>query len=284
MSVKGQTQWHFSTRILLTPGPQPISVRWSTSLCSRSQSAFQAATIHQTDKVKVNFPLWVSDPTVAWYNELDPITATDGTSGEVVCTPARRLASPAHLIELADEEPAIADQIGAALANQIAEAVDTAWLANTTAKANSGLLSLAYSSVDTGAIASVANLEPFIAARFRAQTVGAELTSWVTSPATAEALSKLKIQTGSNQTLLQFVDDGLVVAGLPVYVSPKVDALTLAWGIPKERVVTVLRKGTEVVRSKDSGFYNDAVDIRAIARVGFAFPQPAAVVRLWDSA
>ena len=187
--------------------------------------------------------------------------------------------------ELADDtDPAIADQIGAALANQIAEAVDTAWLANTTAKANSGLLSLAYSSVDTGAIASVANLDPFIAARFRAQTVGAELTSWVTSPATAEALSKLKIQTGSNQTLLQFVDDGLVVAGLPVYVSPKVDALTLAWGIPKERVVTVLRKGTEVVRSKDSGFYNDAVDIRAIARVGFAFPQPAAVVRLWDSA
>ena len=104
------------------------------------------------------------------------------------------------------------------------------------------------------------------------------------SPATAEALSKIKVQSGSNQTLLQFVNDGLVLAGLPVFVSPNVDALTLAWGIPKQRVVTVLRKGTEVVRSKDAGFYNDAVDIRAIARVGFAFLQPAAVVRLYDAA
>ena len=43
-------------------------------------------------------------------------------------------------------------------------------------------------------------------------------------------------------------------------------------------------QGTEVVRSKDAGFYNDAVDIRAIARVGFGFLQPAAVIRLYDAA
>jgi hypothetical protein len=46
----------------------------------------------------------------------------------------------------------------------------------------------------------------------------------------------------------------------------------------------VLRKGTEVVRSNDAGFYNDAVDIRAIARVGFEFLQPASVIRLYDAA
>src|SRR5260370_42514215 len=51
--------------------------------------AFHATTAHQTDKVKVNFPLWVSDPAVAWYNELDTIAATDGATGEVVCTPAK---------------------------------------------------------------------------------------------------------------------------------------------------------------------------------------------------
>ena len=158
--------------------------------------------------------------------------------------------------------------------------LDVVQLANTTIKANSGLLSIAYSAVDTGA--SVANLDAFVSARFKAQTVGAELTSWVMSPATAETLSKLKVGTGSNQSLLQFVDDGLVVAGLPVFVSPDVDAGTVAWGIPKARP-TVLRKGTEVVRSKDSAFANDALDIRAIARVGFAFLQPAAVTRLYDA-
>jgi HK97 family phage major capsid protein len=199
-----------------------------------------------------------------------------------VVTPAKTAGITRASNELADDtDPAIADQIGAALANQIAAAVDKAWLADTTANANNGLLSVAYGVVDTGA--SVTNLDPFIAARFKAQSVGAELTSWVMSPATAETLSKLKAQTGSNQTLLQFVGDGLAVAGLPVLVSPDVDAATVAWGIPKQRVVTVLRKGTEVVASKDSAFANDAVDIRAIARVGFGFLHPAAVVRLYDA-
>ena len=64
---------------------------------------------------------------------------------------------------------------------------------------------------------------------------------------------------------------------------PSVDANTFAWGIPADRVVTVLRKGTKVVRSKESGFYNDAVDIRALARCGFGFLHPAAVVRLYDA-
>jgi HK97 family phage major capsid protein len=272
---------HSSTADAFTPADYGSLV----NLAVQSKSvAFQAATVHQTNKVKVNFPLWVSDPAVAWYNELDTIAATDGTTGEVAVTPAKTAAITRASNELADDtDPAIANQIGAALANQIAEAVDKAWLANTTAKANNGLLSLAYSVVDTGVITSVANLDPFIAARFKAQAVGAELTSWVMSPTVAESLSKIKLQTGSNQTLLQFVQDGLVVAGLPVFVSPNVDPLTLAWGIPKARVVTVLRKGTEVVASKDSGFANDAVDIRAVARVGFGFLQPAAVVRLYDA-
>jgi HK97 family phage major capsid protein len=220
---------------------------------------------------------------VAWYNELDTISATDGATGEVVVTPSKTAGITRISSELGeDTDPAMADQIGAALANQIAEAVDTAWLANTTT--NNGLLSIAYGSVDSGAIASVANLDPFIDAQFAAEAVGAELTSWVMHPTIAKQLSKIKVQSGSNQTLLQRVEDGLRVAGLSVFVSPKVDALTLAWGIPKARTVTVLRKGTEVVRSKDAGFYNDAVDIRAIARVGFGFLQPASVIRLYDAA
>ena len=247
--------------------------------------AFKAATVFQTDKVKANFPLCVSDPSVAWYNELDTLTATDGATGEVVVTPSKTAGIHRISSELGeDTDPAIADQIGAALANQIAEAVDKAWLANTTAKANSGLLSIAYGSVDTGAIASVANLDPFIDAQFAAEAVGAELTSWVMHPTIARQLSKIKVQTGSNQALLQRVEDGRRVAGLPVFVSPKVDALTLAWGIPKARTVTVLRNRTEVVRSKDAGFYNDAVDIRAIARVGFGFLRPVSAIRLYDAA
>ncbi|MBS1695145.1 MAG: phage major capsid protein [Actinobacteria bacterium] len=74
------------------------------------------------------------------------------------------------------------------------------------------------------------------------------------------------------------------ICGLPVHTLPAVDANTLFWGIPKDRVVTVLRKDAEVTRSKDSGFYNDALDVRAITRVGIGFLHPAAVIRGYDAA
>ena len=48
--------------------------------------------------------------------------------------------------------------------------------------------------------------------------------------------------------------------------------------------MTVLRKDAEVTRSKDSGFYNDALDVRAITRVGIGFLHPAAVIRGYDAA
>ena len=41
---------------------------------------------------------------------------------------------------------------------------------------------------------------------------------------------------------------GIVVAGLPVLVSDQVDANTLFWGIPKQHVMFVQRKGTAVER------------------------------------
>jgi hypothetical protein len=75
--------------------------------------------------------------------------------------------------------------------------------------------------VDTGA--SLTNLDSFVSARYAAQAVGSTLTNWIVRPAVAEALSKLKVETGYNQSLLQFVEDGITVAGLPVLVSDQVD-------------------------------------------------------------
>jgi hypothetical protein len=44
------------------------------------------------------------------------------------------------------------------------------------------------------------------------------------------------------------------------------------------------RKDAEVTRSKDSGFYNDALDVRATTRVGIGFLHEAAVVRGYKAA
>ncbi|SOJ53582.1 hypothetical protein MSIMFB_01082 [Mycobacterium simulans] len=241
--------------------------------------AANSATVFQTDKVKVNFPLWTADPTVAWYNELDTIAATDGSTDEVECIPSKTAGITRISNELADDSsPAVADIIGAALANKIARAIDAAYFANTTTKGPDGLLSIAYSEVDTGA--SLSDLDTFVSARFAALTAGSELTNWIVRPAIAEALSKLKEASGSNKNLIEFVEDGLTVVGLPVLVSDQVDANTLFWGIPKAHVMFVQRKGTTVERFP--AVYNDGIDIRAVSRIGLAFLNEAGVVRGYD--
>lgn len=239
--------------------------------------AAKSATVFVTDKVKVNFPIWVSDPDVAWYNELDLITATDGDTDEVECTPTKTAGITRVSNELADDsDPAIADQIGAALANKIARAIDQAYFAATTSKGPDGLLSIDYTPVSVGA--SLTNLDAFVSARYAALANGSELTSWIVRPVVAEALSKLKTASGSNQPLLEFVEDGITVAGLPVLVSDQVDSTTVAWGVPQAHVKFVQRKGTTVERFP--AVYNDGLDIRAIARLGLAFLNEPGVTRL----
>lgn len=246
--------------------------------------AFRASRPVSTDRVKMHFPLWTGNPTAGWYDELEEIALTDGATNEVIITPDKVAALSRVSNEAADDtHPAISEAIGAGISDDIAQKIDIAWLANTTAKANNGLLSIAYSTVDTGA--SLTNLDPFIDARFKANAVGAQLTSWVMHPDTANTLTKLKkLTSGSNEALLSFVDDGILIAGLPVLLSPHVGAATFAWGIPKQRVVTVIRKGTEVALSRDAGFSSDSAYIRGVARVGFGFLHPASVVRLYDAA
>ncbi len=241
--------------------------------------AAQASTLFGTEKQKVGFPLWVADPAVGWYAELDEIALTDGDTDEVVVTPTKTAGLTLVSNELADDsDPAIADQIANGLANQIAHATDKAFFANTTAKGPNGLLSLASTSVDTGA--SVANLDAFVKGRYAAEAHGAKLTHWLMAPATAEELSLLKRQSGSNEPLIEFVEDGITVAGLPVITSTHVDAATVAWGVDKSQQRYVLRKGTTVERFP--AVTTDGLYIRAISRLGFGFLNPAGVVRLHE--
>ncbi len=114
-----------------------------------------------------------------------------------------------------DSDPAVADLAGAALANQIARAIDAAYFGDTTTKGPNGLQSIEYTQVDTGA--SLTNLDPFVGGSYAALSAGSTLTNWIVRPAIAEALSKLKVASGSNQSLLQFVDDGIVVPVCPCW-------------------------------------------------------------------
>ncbi|WZT85158.1 phage major capsid protein [Mycobacterium avium subsp. hominissuis] len=262
--------------------PTAFGKHLNTALQSESV-ALQVSTVVKTDKVSITFPIWDEDPAVNWLTELGTITATDGNTEGVTVTPSKVGGITRLSNELAeDSSPEVAELAVRGLVNQISHAIDTAFVGNATTNGPSGLLSITPSVVDTGA--AITNTDPFVQAVFAAKAVGAKLTHWLMAPSTAETLAKIKKAETSNESLIEFDAHGeLTVLGLPVLTLPSVDAETLFWGIPADRVVTVLRKDAEVTRSKDSGFYNDALDVRAITRVGVGFLHEAAVVRGTDA-
>lgn len=149
----------------------------------------------------------------------------------------------------------------------------------TTTKGPNGLRSLTTQVVDPGSTAT--NVDSFIGSRFEAEGFGANLTHWLVSPETALGLSLLKRQSGSNESLIDIVQDGLQVAGLPVLVSPYVDTATSAWGVDSTQIRFVQRTGTTVERFPS--VTNDGQYVRAISRVGFGFLNPAGIVRIYNA-
>ncbi|NHU42584.1 phage major capsid protein [Rhodococcus sp. A14] len=245
--------------------------------------AFQAATVVDTDKHQVRFPILVSDPATGWYAENTPITLVDPDTNEIVVIPSKVAGLTQVSNEAVDDtDPAVAAIIGQALARDIAKKTDVAFFGNTVANGPSGLLSVAgVQVVDTGA--AWTTLDHFHQAKHQAMAEGAELTHIVLAPDVALALAKAKTGTGSNQGLLETVDDGIKLAGLIALVSPAVTAGN-AWALDSSQVMTVRRKGTTVTTSTDAAFGSDATQIRAVSRVGFGFANPAGIVRLHDAA
>ena len=93
---------------------------------------------------------------------------------------------------------------------------------------------------------------------------------------------QLKQATGSNLPLLgsdPTVATRRTILGAPLFVSPAVAAST-AWGIPADRAMVVMRDDVRLEVSRDAYFSSDRVAVKATMRVGFAFPHPAAVVKV----
>lgn len=245
--------------------------------------AARAFTSTSTDKDQVRYPKLVSFPELAHYKELDQVALADPTTSEVVVPIYRTAGAHRSSRELADDSaPDTAEMVARAMVNQITQSVDKAALGNTTTNGPSGLLSTAYTTVDTGA--SLTNLDPFIDAKFAAEANGGRITSWIVRPAVANVILKLKKASGSNESLLSYTDSGdLVIAGVPVITSPLVDASTQFWGISGERNVLVTRSGTTVERSTQSAFLNYALEIMATYRYGIGFLDPASNVRGYDA-
>lgn len=246
--------------------------------------AFQAGTLVTTANESIRFPVLTADPAVGWYAENTQISLTDPSTDELVVTPKAVKGLTQISTEAAeDSNPAVADQVGQALARSIAKKIDSAFFGNTVTNGPAGLLSLAgVNVVDTGTI-TLDSLDPFHQAKADALTDGATLTHFILAPDVALALAKAKQADDSNMGLFDAVGDGTTLAGVQVLVSTDVAAGN-AWGVDASQVLIVQRTGTTVTRSFDSAFDCDAVQVRATARVAFGFVNPAGVVRLYDAA
>lgn len=246
--------------------------------------AFQSGTKITTGNESIRFPLVTADPAVGWYAENTQISLTDPTTSEIVVTP-KKVAGLTQISNEAaqDTNPAVAQQVGQSLARSVAKKVDAAYFGNTVANGPSGLLSLSgVNVIDTGTV-TLTSLDPFHEAKAAALADNATLTHFILAPDVALTLAKAKETSTSSKGLFENVADGVTLAGVKVLVSTDVAAGN-AWGVDSSQILIVQRTGTTVVTSTDAAFDYDAVQVRATARVGFGFVNPAGVVRLYDAA
>ncbi len=244
--------------------------------------AAAVSTIVHTGSKSFRIPLVSADPSAEWVNEGQEITPSDPTLSEVVVTPSKVAGLTIISNELAkDSSPEAAGIVGEGLARDIARKIDAAYFGNLLPPAPAGLRSV----VGVTAVAAgtaFTNLDAFAEAVAAAEQVGAILTHFVANPADALAMAKLRKSTGSNEPLLSSsATDASTrqLVGVPLLVSPSVAAGTV-WGIDGSRSYLVIREDATVEVDASPFFTSDRTAVRAVERVGFAFPHAASVVKI----
>jgi HK97 family phage major capsid protein len=249
--------------------------------------ATQVSTLVSTSSHDFRVPAVTTDPSASWVAEGAEISPSDMTLAEVTVTPSKVAGLSIISNELAtDSSPAAANAVGSGLARDIARQVDNAFFGDLASPAPAGLRSLTNTGTvtvgDTAGSGAWVDLDPFLEAISDAAQLGADVTAFVTNPSDALALAKLKEASGSNRTLLQpdpSSATGRVIAGVPMYTSPAVPA-GVCWALPQQRVYVVVRQDATVDTDGSVFFTSDRVAVRAVMRVGFGYPQPAALVKI----
>jgi len=242
----------------------------------------KVATIATTGSTEFRIPIVATDPTASWVAEGAEITPSDPTLQELVVTPPKVAGLTIVSRELAnDSDPAAANVVGAGLGRDIGRRIDQAAFAGLASPAPAGFTTLTgvQTYVNAGAFA---NLDFAAEAISKAETVGATVTAFVTSPATALALAKLKEVSGSNVPVLGMDATSATsrtILGVPLLVSQFVAANTL-WAVDRSRVWLVVREDATVEADSSVFFTSDRVAVKATMRAGFGFVHPQSVVKV----
>jgi HK97 family phage major capsid protein len=246
--------------------------------------AGQVMTAVTTSSREYRIPVVTQDPSASWTAEGAEINVSDAAVDEVNVIPSKLAALSIITRELAnDSSPAAAEVVGQGIVRDLVRKVDAALFAASTTNGPAGIAGLSgISTVDAGA--SYANVDAFSDALFTAAASNGVISAWVTNPATAKALSKVKEATGSNKPLLgpdPTVPGRRQILGVPLLTSPAVaTAGNVVWGISAAYSYLVIREDAEVESDRSVFFTSDRVAIRATLRLGFGFPAPATVVKI----
>lgn len=252
-----------------------------TAVQSASVASQVAATV-PTNSTVFHVPILAADAAAAWVVEGAEINPTDATFAEAVVTPAKLAGLSIISRELAeDSSPAAAQLVGQSIARDLARKLDLAFFGNLPTPAPAGLEAVPGVTAVTAGTAYT-TLDPFAEAISLAEQEGATLGGFVANPADALTLATLKEQTGSNKPLLgpdPSAPTRRTLLGVGLYSSPAVTPGTV-WALPRDRVLIVLRTDAKVETSTDAYFSSDRVGVKATLRAGFAYPHPAAIVKI----
>lgn len=247
--------------------------------------AGQVLTTVQTGSHDYRIPVVNTDPSASWTAEGAEITVSDADVDEVLVTPSKLAGLTVISRELAnDSSPAAADVVGQGILRDLIRKTDEALFTASTTNGPNGIPGVSgVSDVSAGA-AAYTNCDPFSDAVFVAAGVNAVITAWVTNPATAKTLAKLKELTGSNKPLLQ-PDPTLPgrnqILGIPLLTSPSVTVTqNVVWGIASQFNYLVIREQAEVESDRSVFFTSDRVAVRAIVRLGYGFSHPPSLVKI----
>lgn len=247
--------------------------------------ALDVTSVLFTEAGTFRIPSISTDPSAAWVAENAELTESEAIGDEVTIQ-LRKAAGLSRISNelAADTSPEAAQVIGDGLGRDIARKVDSAFFG--AAPANTAVQPGGLENLGNGITAVTADpaagLGAYVDALAAAESLGVTIDNWVTDPTTASALAKLTTGTGSKMPLFGTgATNGIErnILGVPLRVSPYVLPGT-AWGIPKSRAFTIIRRDVTVDVDRSAYFAYDQTGVRAVMRLAFGFVQPEAVVKI----
>jgi HK97 family phage major capsid protein len=232
-------------------------------------------------------PLVTADVQASWTAQSAEITASDATLDELDITPSKLAALSVISNELAnDSTPEAAQAVGDSIVRDLSRKVDQAMFTATTTNGPGGLPGVSGVTTVSGPATAYSSVDPFSDAVYTSAQHNGTITAWVTNPATAMALAKVKAYTAGASNMPLLGSDPTMpgrqqILGIPLLTSPYVTTTAnVVWGIPQAFSYFVLRQDAQVESDRSVYFTSDRVAVRAILRVGFGWPNPASVVKI----